>query len=118
MKELDACSSPGHNDEVSHMILKSQDSSALPSSPQLELDNGDDDDLDPAMKEELDREVEDFAQRLNSHWPERMQELLLGQERRLGPYRGMSVVLCIHIHAYVVACWTNPTGHLCVLFSV
>ncbi|XP_038683863.1 uncharacterized protein LOC119984125 isoform X2 [Tripterygium wilfordii] len=80
------------------MILKSQDSSALPSSPQLELDNGDDDDLDPAMKEELDREVEDFAQRLNSHWPERMQELLLGQERRLGPYRGMSVVLCIHIH--------------------
>ncbi|KAF5732373.1 hypothetical protein HS088_TW18G01067 [Tripterygium wilfordii] len=54
-EELDACSSPGHNDEVSHMILKSQDSSALPSSPQLELDNGDDDDLDPAMKEELDR---------------------------------------------------------------
>lgn len=32
------------------------------------------------------REVEDFARRLNSVWPERMQELLsLGQERRLAP---------------------------------
>ncbi|KAL9237318.1 hypothetical protein vseg_011882 [Gypsophila vaccaria] len=43
-----------------------------------------DDELDPAMKEELDREVEDFARRLNSDWPERMQEFLsLGQERSL-----------------------------------
>ncbi|CAH9069876.1 unnamed protein product [Cuscuta europaea] len=49
-------------------------------------DDGDiDDELDPAMKEELDREVEDFARRLNSVWPDRMQELLSlgGQERRL-----------------------------------
>ncbi|XP_020581126.1 SKP1-like protein 21 isoform X2 [Phalaenopsis equestris] len=38
-----------------------------------------DDDLDPAMKEELDREVEDFARRLNSNW------LSLSQERRLVP---------------------------------
>ncbi|PKA59382.1 SKP1-like protein 21 [Apostasia shenzhenica] len=38
-----------------------------------------DDDLDPAMKEELDREVEDFARRLNSNW------LSLRQERRLVP---------------------------------
>lgn len=30
-----------------------------------------DDGLDPLMKEELDREVEDFARRLNSDWPER-----------------------------------------------
>ncbi|TQD99436.1 hypothetical protein C1H46_014910 [Malus baccata] len=38
------------------------------------------------MKEELDREVEDFARRLNSDWPERMQEILsLGQERKLAP---------------------------------
>ncbi|KAG5143510.1 hypothetical protein JHK82_019205 [Glycine max] len=29
------------------------------------------------------REVEDFAQRLNSDWPERMQILSLGQDRRL-----------------------------------
>ncbi|KAK6142800.1 hypothetical protein DH2020_023148 [Rehmannia glutinosa] len=42
-----------------------------------------DDDIDPALKEEIDREVEDFARRLNSDWPERMQEILfLGQERR------------------------------------
>ncbi|KAH0448015.1 hypothetical protein IEQ34_021815 [Dendrobium chrysotoxum] len=38
-----------------------------------------DDELDPAMKEELDREVEDFARRLNSNW------LSLSQERRLIP---------------------------------
>lgn len=30
------------------------------------------------------REVEDFARRLNSDWPQRMQEILsLGQDRRL-----------------------------------
>lgn len=31
------------------------------------------------------REVEDFARRLNSNWPERMQILSLGQDRRLVP---------------------------------
>lgn len=36
---------------------------------ETELDG--DDGLDPLMKEELDREVEDFARRLNSDWPER-----------------------------------------------
>ncbi|KAE7999489.1 hypothetical protein FH972_003912 [Carpinus fangiana] len=48
------------------------------------FDDGDiDDEIDPALKEEIDREVEDFARRLNSDWPERMQEILsLGQERR------------------------------------
>ncbi|XP_020249806.1 SKP1-like protein 21 isoform X3 [Asparagus officinalis] len=53
----------------------------------VEFDDVDiDDELDPAMKEELDREVEDFARRLNSDWPERMQEILsLGQDRRLVP---------------------------------
>ncbi|KAK8964786.1 SKP1-like protein 21 [Platanthera guangdongensis] len=38
-----------------------------------------DDELDPAMKEELDREVEDFARRLNSN------SISLGQERRFIP---------------------------------
>ncbi|KAL0720662.1 hypothetical protein Bca4012_035261 [Brassica carinata] len=36
-----------------------------------------DDEIDPAMKEMLDREVEDFARRLNSNWVRS-----LGQERR------------------------------------
>ncbi|XP_010506580.1 PREDICTED: SKP1-like protein 20 isoform X2 [Camelina sativa] len=36
-----------------------------------------DDEIDPAMREMLDREVEDFAQRLNSNWVRS-----LGQERR------------------------------------
>ncbi|KNA24298.1 hypothetical protein SOVF_017040 [Spinacia oleracea] len=58
-----------------------------PFSPKLDFDDGDiDDELDPAMKEELDREVEDFARILNADWPERMQEILsLGQGRRLTP---------------------------------
>ncbi|ERM94997.1 SKP1-like protein 21 [Amborella trichopoda] len=48
----------------------------------LDIDDG----LDPVMKEKLDREVEDFARRLNSDWPERMQEILSsGPERRLVP---------------------------------
>ncbi|KAK9202319.1 hypothetical protein WN944_017529 [Citrus x changshan-huyou] len=42
-----------------------------------------DDEIDPALKEKLDREVEDFARRLNSDWPERMQEILsLGHDMK------------------------------------
>lgn len=44
-----------------------------------------DDGIDPARKEELDREVEAFARRLNSDWPERMHFASLGQERKLVP---------------------------------
>ncbi|KAB1214358.1 SKP1-like protein 21 [Morella rubra] len=53
-------------------------------SPKVEFEDGDiDDEIDPALKEKIDREVEDFARRLNSDWPERMQEILsLGQESR------------------------------------
>lgn len=67
---------------------RTKDSAVGNFSPKLELDDGDiDDELDPAMKEELDREVEDFARRLNCVWPERMQEIrTFGQEsRRLLP---------------------------------
>ncbi|XP_077223860.1 SKP1-like protein 21 isoform X2 [Tasmannia lanceolata] len=55
--------------------------------PKVDFEDADiDDELDPAMKEELDREVEDFARRLNSDWPERMQEILsLGQDKRRVP---------------------------------
>ncbi|KAK6936822.1 SKP1 component, dimerization [Dillenia turbinata] len=64
-----------------------EDFAAIKSMSRIEFDDGDlDDELDPAMKEELDREVEDFARRLNSDWPERMQEILsLGSDRRLVP---------------------------------
>lgn len=53
----------------------------------VEFEDADiDDELDPVMKEELDREVEDFARRLKADWPERMQEIIsLGQERRIVP---------------------------------
>ncbi|KAJ9171392.1 hypothetical protein P3X46_014769 [Hevea brasiliensis] len=52
--------------------------------PKVEFGDVDiDDEIDPALKEKIDREVEDFARRLSSDWPERMQELLsLGQGRR------------------------------------
>ncbi|XP_075474520.1 SKP1-like protein 21 isoform X2 [Primulina tabacum] len=55
--------------------------------PEDEFDDCDlDDDIDPALKEKIDQEVADFARRLNSDWPERMQEILsLGQERRPPP---------------------------------
>ncbi|CAK9164027.1 unnamed protein product [Ilex paraguariensis] len=51
--------------------------------PEGDFDDGVD---DPVLREEIDREVEDFARRLNSDWPERMQEILsLGQERKRAP---------------------------------
>ncbi|XP_015571274.1 SKP1-like protein 21 isoform X8 [Ricinus communis] len=91
-KKTNSCPSACHSGEVRDMVASPsktsrQESGAASLSPKLEFDDADiDDDLDPAMKEELDREVEDFARRLNSDWPERMQEILsLGQERRLVP---------------------------------
>lgn len=52
-----------HEDEVNNVVLASpstssklQDSAVVTFSPKLEFEDGDiDDDLDPAMKEELDR---------------------------------------------------------------
>ncbi|XP_058181945.1 SKP1-like protein 21 isoform X1 [Rhododendron vialii] len=62
---------------------KFQDSEPVTFSPNLEFVEDDmDDELDPAMREEIDREVEDFARRLNSVWPKRIQESVsLGNER-------------------------------------
>ncbi|KAI3937398.1 hypothetical protein MKW92_051014 [Papaver armeniacum] len=49
-------------------------------------ENIDDDELDPAIKEEIDKEVEEFARRLNLDWTERKQEILsLGEEGKLTP---------------------------------
>ncbi|XP_019430054.1 PREDICTED: SKP1-like protein 21 isoform X1 [Lupinus angustifolius] len=51
----------------------------------VDFDDDDDmdDEIDPALKEKIDREVEDFARRLNSNWPERMQDFLSpGRERK------------------------------------
>ncbi|KAI4351703.1 hypothetical protein L6164_006037 [Bauhinia variegata] len=93
-KEVDSFPPACHNDDVDKVLEASsskysrmQDLPAFNFSPKLDFVDGDiDDDLDPVMKEELDREVEDFARRLNSDWPERMQEILsLGQDRRLVP---------------------------------
>lgn len=98
-KELEDFSSSQHDGEVNDILVatpskasKFQDPVAAAFSPKLDFDDGFiDDDLDPAMKEELDREVEDFARRLNSDWPERVQEILsLGQERKLLPINGNS----------------------------
>ncbi|GAB4826344.1 SKP1-like protein 21 [Ancistrocladus abbreviatus] len=81
-----SCEDADGDDSASSPSLKLQDSVAGTFLPKLEFDEGDDDELDPAMKEQLDREVEDFARRLNSDWPERMQEILsLGQGRSPSP---------------------------------
>ncbi|KAF9614140.1 hypothetical protein IFM89_015459 [Coptis chinensis] len=92
-EELDALSSKSHGDLNGNVFVASpsrtsklRDVADDTYSPKLEFDDDIDDELDPAMKEELDREVEDFARRLNSDWPQRMQEILsLGQERRSVP---------------------------------
>ncbi|XP_031281086.1 SKP1-like protein 21 isoform X2 [Pistacia vera] len=93
-KAFDSLTSACRDGELSDITLstpsqtsKLQGSTAVSFSPKLEFDDSDsDDDLDPVMKEELDREVEDFARRLNSDWPQRMQEILsLSQQRRLLP---------------------------------
>ncbi|CAL0333272.1 unnamed protein product [Lupinus luteus] len=93
-KELSPLPSACHHDNFDSSFVASpsknsrtQDLPAVNFSPKLEFIDGDlDDDLDPAMKEELDREVEDFARRLNSDWEARMQEILCeGQDRRLVP---------------------------------
>ncbi|TQD99593.1 hypothetical protein C1H46_014819 [Malus baccata] len=68
----------------SSLTLKLQDLKDDRVEDMIVFDDGDiDDEIDPALKEKIDREVEDFARRLSSDWPERMQEILsLGQERR------------------------------------
>ncbi|XP_074272852.1 SKP1-like protein 21 [Silene latifolia] len=49
------------------------------------LDDGDDD-IDPTIKEQIDREVEDFARRLNLKWSERMRELLYGSRTEVSSF--------------------------------
>ncbi|KAI3832262.1 hypothetical protein MKX03_011977 [Papaver bracteatum] len=79
MKEADTHPSALLNGEMS--ISSSQTSKFLDL-----VDDIDDDELDPAMKEEIDKEVEEFARRLDLDWPKRMQEILSsGQEGRLAP---------------------------------
>lgn len=78
-----------HNAEVeSNFFPRSNETSKLnnveddTSAPKFD-DADIDDDSDPELKEKIDREVEEFDRRLNSDWPERMQEILSsGRERR------------------------------------
>ncbi|XP_051146738.1 SKP1-like protein 21 [Andrographis paniculata] len=90
-KELDKC----HSECGNHSLLNKLHPNMSNSTKLLDIEDSGlavvddfddcdlDDDIDPALKEKIDREVEDFARRLNSDWPERMQEILsLGQERR------------------------------------
>ncbi|XP_024992630.1 SKP1-like protein 21 [Cynara cardunculus var. scolymus] len=95
IKESNGISSVGHDDRVKghclpniNELLKLQDSEDDRFGLEDEFDDCDiGDGIDPEIKEQIDREVEDFARRLNSDWPERVQELLsLGQERRPSLY--------------------------------
>ncbi|XP_021767088.1 SKP1-like protein 21 isoform X1 [Chenopodium quinoa] len=49
------------------------------------LDDGEDD-IDPAIKEQIDREVEDFTRRLNLNWSERMNEVLYGSRTEVSSF--------------------------------
>ncbi|GLT40082.1 hypothetical protein SLA2020_142400 [Shorea laevis] len=89
--EFNAAYDAGSEGNVDHILSPTPiETAKLQDSVELELDESDSDDgLDPAMKEELDREVENFARILNSNWLERRQEILsLGNERRLVPVSG------------------------------
>ncbi|KAL9228914.1 hypothetical protein vseg_004444 [Gypsophila vaccaria] len=50
------------------------------------FDDDGDDDIDPAIKEQIDREVEDFSRRLNLNWSERMRELLYGSRTEVSNF--------------------------------
>ncbi|KAI5421796.1 SKP1-like protein 20 [Lathyrus oleraceus] len=51
--------------------------------PMVEFDDDDtDDEIDPVLKAKIDREVEDFARRLNSDWPERIKDFLSSTQER------------------------------------
>ncbi|EOA27434.1 hypothetical protein CARUB_v10023572mg [Capsella rubella] len=91
-KDLKIVSSNDIHEKESHDLHSKQQcveetGSSVPNLPSAEDDNSMpkagsedediDDEIDPAMREMLDREVEDFAQRLNSNWVRS-----LGQERR------------------------------------
>ncbi|KAH6756447.1 SKP1-like 21 [Perilla frutescens var. hirtella] len=86
--EVDSdCSNPTFHGSLLHnlcnatKLLDIGDDRIAPSGD--EFDSCDlDDDIDPALKEEIDREVEDFARRLNPDWPERMQDILFLSQRR------------------------------------
>lgn len=88
-KEFNPLPSAYHNANFEDALEASgvQDHIAVNFSSKIEFNESDfdDDDFDPAMKEELDREVEDFARRLNSDWPARIQILPSHQNRRLTP---------------------------------
>lgn len=88
-KEFNPLPSAYHNANFEDALEPSSvhDHIAVNFSSKIEFNESDfdDDDFDPAMKEELDREVEDFARRLNSDWPARIQILPSHQNRRLTP---------------------------------
>lgn len=85
-KETDSlCSS--HNSEIEDVGSPSKISKLLESDSPMHSSEFDfDDGLDPVMKEQLDREVEDFARRLNSVWPKRVAGMVsLGHDMRIAP---------------------------------
>ncbi|PWA66063.1 hypothetical protein CTI12_AA330360 [Artemisia annua] len=81
-KETGSLSS-SHNSEIEDCVSPSKLLKMLGSDFDFPEDDFDDD-LDPALMEELDREVEEFARRLNSVWPERVQGIIpFGQSRSI-----------------------------------
>ncbi|WVZ55094.1 hypothetical protein U9M48_005803 [Paspalum notatum var. saurae] len=85
-KDGAACAVPCKGDSGNISGLSCQRSTDMQDDVEYAFEDADlDDGLDPAMKEKLDREVEDFARRLNSAYSERMH---LGQDRRIESHIG------------------------------
>ncbi|PWA56200.1 hypothetical protein CTI12_AA420960 [Artemisia annua] len=81
-KETDGLSSL-HNSQIEDCVSPSKLLKIVGSNFEFRDDDFDDD-LDPALMEELDREVEEFARRLNSVWAERVQGIIpFGQSRSI-----------------------------------
>ncbi|XP_074350999.1 SKP1-like protein 21 isoform X1 [Apium graveolens] len=94
-KEEDGVKPESHNGEMQDVssprrALVLQDLSSTTSLSDFNFDFNEedvDDGLDPALKKEIDREVEEFARILNTAWQDRVQEILSsGQERRVLPF--------------------------------
>ncbi|KAK1366590.1 S-phase kinase-associated protein 1-like [Heracleum sosnowskyi] len=83
-KALDSLKSESHNGQMQDVSSSIQASVMQDSPSATVLSNFDeeyvDEEMDPAVMEEIDREVEDFARRINSVWSERQ-----GNERRRLP---------------------------------
>ncbi|KAL1328976.1 hypothetical protein AAHE18_12G006800 [Arachis hypogaea] len=79
-------------------------------SPKIDFDDGDldDDGIEPAIREKIDREVADFARRINSDWTERMQDFLTSGRERTSTFSATNGNGYLRRHATGLRMEMNP----------